>query len=42
LAVLRHIALNPLRRETSVKRSLRGKRMKAALDENYLLKVLTG
>jgi predicted transposase YbfD/YdcC len=41
-AVLRHIALNLLRRETSVKRSLKGKRMKAALDENYLLKVLTG
>ena len=41
-AVLRHIALNLLRRELSVKRSLRGKRMKAALDENYLLKVLTG
>jgi predicted transposase YbfD/YdcC len=41
-AVLRHIALNLLRRETSAKRSLKGKRMKAALDENYLLKVLTG
>ena len=41
-AVLRHIALNLLRRETSAKRSLKGKRMKAALDEHYLLKVLTG
>lgn len=41
-AVLRHIALNLLRRETSSKRSLRGKRMLAALDESYLLKVLTG
>lgn len=41
-AVLRHIALNLLRRETSAKRSIKGKRMKAALDEKYLLKVLTG
>ncbi|NIV40483.1 MAG: ISAs1 family transposase [Anaerolineae bacterium] len=41
-AVLRHIALNLLRRETSAKRSIRGKRMKAALDEKYLFEVLTG
>jgi predicted transposase YbfD/YdcC len=42
-AVLRHIALNLLRRETSAKRrSLKGKRKKAAWDEEYLLKVLTG
>jgi predicted transposase YbfD/YdcC len=41
-AVLRHIALNLLRRETSTKRSIKGKRMKAALDDQYLLKVLTG
>jgi len=41
-SVLRHIALNLVRRETSVKRSVKGKRMKAALDENYLLKVLIG
>jgi predicted transposase YbfD/YdcC len=41
-AVLRHIALNLLRRETSVKRSIKSKRMKAALDEKYLFKVLTG
>jgi predicted transposase YbfD/YdcC len=42
-AVLRHIALNLLRRETSAKRrSLKGKRKKAAWDEQYLLKVLTG
>jgi predicted transposase YbfD/YdcC len=41
-AVLRHIALNLLRRETSAMRSIKGKRMKAALDDNYLLKVLTG
>jgi predicted transposase YbfD/YdcC len=41
-AVLRHIALNLLRRETSAKRGIKGKRMKAALDEKYLLKVLVG
>jgi predicted transposase YbfD/YdcC len=37
-----YIALNLLRRETSAKRSIKGKRMKAALDEKYLLKVLVG
>ena len=42
-AVLRHIALNLLRRETSAKRrSLKGKRKKATWDEQYLLKVLAG
>ena len=41
-AVLRHIALNLLRREKSAKRSIKGKRMKAALDDQYLLKVLVG
>ncbi len=39
-AVLRHIALNLLRREKSAQRSIKGKRMKAALDDQYLLKVL--
>ena len=41
-AVPRHIALNLLRRETSAKRNIKGKRIKAALDEKYLLKVLIG
>jgi hypothetical protein len=41
LAVLRHIALNLLKRETWAKRrSLKGKRTKAAWDEAYLFKVL--
>lgn len=41
-AVLRHIALNLLKRENSAKRSLRAKRKKAAWDNDYLLKVLSG
>jgi predicted transposase YbfD/YdcC len=41
-AVLRHIALNLLRRENSARRSLKAKRKKAAWDNAYLLKVLTG
>ena len=42
-AVLRHIALNLLGCETSANRcSLKGKRKKAAWDEQCLLKILTG
>jgi predicted transposase YbfD/YdcC len=41
-AVLRHIALNLLRRETTSKGSLKGRRKKAGWDNDYLLKVLTG
>jgi predicted transposase YbfD/YdcC len=41
-AVLRHIALNLLRREKTVKRSLKAKRKKAAWDNDYLFKVLAG
>lgn len=39
-ATLQHIALNLLKREKSLKRSLRGKRFAAALDQVYLLKVI--
>lgn len=40
--VLRHIALNLLRREKTSKGSLKGRRKKAGWDNDYLLKVLTG
>jgi len=40
-AVLRHIALNLLRREDTAKISIRAKRKKAGWDNDYLLKVLT-
>lgn len=39
-AVLRHIALNLLKREQSVKRSIQRKRFLANMDHDYLLKVL--
>jgi predicted transposase YbfD/YdcC len=39
-AVLRHIALNALKQETSVKLGLYNKRLKAAWNHHYLLKVL--
>jgi predicted transposase YbfD/YdcC len=41
LAVLRHIALNLLKRETTVKASVRAKRNKCGWDDGYLLRVLT-
>lgn len=39
-ALLRHLALNLLKRESSLKRSIKGKRFTAALDPAYLLKVI--
>jgi predicted transposase YbfD/YdcC len=42
LAVLRHFALNLLRQERTAKGSLATKRFRAALDQDYLLTVLTG
>jgi predicted transposase YbfD/YdcC len=40
LAVLRHIALNLLRRETTAKASVKGKRLLCGWDDTYLAKVL--
>jgi len=40
LALLRRLVNNLLQHERSVKRGVKAKRLKAALDENYLLKVL--
>lgn len=40
LALLRRFALNSLNRESTLKRSLRQKSKRAAMDDNYMLKVL--
>lgn len=40
MTVLRHMALNLLKREQSTKRSLWGKRLKAGWDEDYLAQIL--
>jgi predicted transposase YbfD/YdcC len=41
-AILRHLALNLLRQEGSVRGSLAAKRFRAALDHTYLLRLLAG
>jgi predicted transposase YbfD/YdcC len=40
-AVLRHIALNMIKKETSLNISIKSKRLRAGWDNNYLLKVLS-
>jgi predicted transposase YbfD/YdcC len=41
-AVLRHIALNLLRQQATKRQSVKGRRLKAAWDTDYLLQVLRG
>ncbi len=42
MAVLRHMALNLLKQETSLKKSIKRKRLRAGWDYAYLEKILTG
>ena len=41
-AVLRHIALNLIKKETSLKKSIKSKRLRSGWDNDYLMKVLAG
>ncbi len=41
-ATIRHMALNLLRKETSLRRSIKGKRLKAGWDTDYLERILRG
>jgi hypothetical protein len=40
MAILRHIAINLLKKEKSVKLGVKNKRLKAGWDDDYRLKVL--
>jgi hypothetical protein len=42
MAVLRHIALNLLRQDTTSKMGMQNKRLKAGWDETYLAKLVFG
>ncbi|MBU1056386.1 MAG: hypothetical protein KKC46_21550 [Proteobacteria bacterium] len=41
-AVLRHIALNMIKKEATPKKSIKSKRLRAGWDNDYLMKVLAG
>ena len=40
MTILRHMTMNMLRQETSCKKSIRQKRLRAGWDDHYMLKVL--
>ncbi|MBF0298619.1 MAG: ISAs1 family transposase [Oligoflexia bacterium] len=42
MAIIRHMAVNLLRKETSLKRGVKRKKMFACIDHEYLLKVIKG